>query len=79
MPQNPPDRDRGIVPNSGSDPQRPGGPARPRGGDPYPPGTSARETSVPTDPAAATHEPGPPRPPEDRSGDDTGTGRSGIE
>jgi hypothetical protein len=33
--------------------------------DPYPPGTSAEETPVPTDPFAATHEPGSPAGPED--------------
>jgi hypothetical protein len=72
-----PDPDRNIAVNSGTDPQRPGSPARPpRAGDPHPPGTTAAETSVPTDTPTASGEPGPPRGPEDRRGDD---GRGGVE
>ena len=59
------DPDRGVAVNSASDPQKPGEPTRRPPGDAHPPGTSAEETSVPTDPFAATHEPGPPASPED--------------
>lgn len=57
------DPDRGVAVNSGTDPQRPGGPARPPS-DSTPPGTSAEETSVTTDRFDATREtdPGPARP-----------------
>ena len=50
------DPDHGIAVNSGTDPQRPGTPARPVP-ETSPPGTSAAETSVPTDPFGATHKP----------------------
>ena len=40
--------------------------------DAYPPGTTAAQTSVPTDTAKATHEPGPAKGPEDRGGDSRG-------
>ena len=50
------DPDRGVAVNSGTDPQRPGTPARPLP-DTTPPGTSAEETSVTTDRFNATHEP----------------------
>jgi hypothetical protein len=50
------DPDHGIAVNSGTDPQRPGTPARPMP-DTAPPGTSAAETSVPTDRFEATHTP----------------------
>jgi hypothetical protein len=50
------DPDHGIAVNSGTDPQRPGTPARPRP-DSTPPGTSAAETSAPTDRFDATHKP----------------------
>ena len=71
------DPDRNIAVNSATDPQRPGSrPRKPGGKDPYPPGTTAAETSVPTDPATATGEPGPAKGPEDRSED---VGRGGVE
>jgi hypothetical protein len=71
------DPERNLAVNSATDPQRPGTPSRtPPVKDADPPGTSAAETSVPTDPAHATHEPGPARGPEDRGGD---TGRGGVE
>ena len=50
------DPDRGIAVNSGTDPQRPGTPARPVP-ETSPPGTSAEETSVTTDRFGATHQP----------------------
>jgi hypothetical protein len=50
------DPDRGIPVNSGTDPQRPGTPARPVP-ETTPPGTSAEETSATTDRFNATHEP----------------------
>jgi hypothetical protein len=69
-----PDPERNLAINSATDPQRPGTPARKTPAkDGYPPGTTAAETSVPTDPARATHEPGPEKGPEDRS-DDPGRG-----
>ena len=72
-----PDPDRNVAVNSATDPQRPGSPTRtPAAKDAYPPGTTAAETSLPTDTATATHEPGPAKGPEDR-GDDRG--RSGVE
>jgi hypothetical protein len=72
-----PDPDRNVAVNSATDPQRPGTPSRKvPGKDSYPPGTTAAETTVPTDTATATHEPGPVKGPEDR-GDDRG--RSGVE
>ena len=70
------DPDHGIAVNSGTDPQRPGRPARPVP-ETSPPGTSAAETSVATDRFRATHPPaaagrgsdvegsGPPGDPED--------------
>jgi hypothetical protein len=71
------DPDRNIVVNSATDPQRPGSPSRPQAAkDSYPPGTGAAETTVPTDTATATHEPGPAKGPEDRGED---PGRSGVE
>ena len=71
------DPDRNVVVNSATDPQRPGSPSRIHPvKDSYPPGTAAAETTVPTDTATATHEPGPAKGPEDR-GDDPG--RSGVE
>jgi hypothetical protein len=61
--------------NSATDPQRPGSPARKTPAkDSDPPGTTAAETSVPTDSASATHEPGPEKGPEDR-----GPSRGGVE
>ena len=71
-----PDPERNIAVNTATDPQRPG--ARPRAGskDSFPPGTSAAETTVPTDTATASHEPGPEKGPEDRGGD---SGRGGVE
>ena len=72
-----PDPDRGIAVNSATDPQRPGAQSVPPSAkDPHPPGTSAAETSVPTDPATASGEPGPERGPEDRRED---VGRGGVE
>ena len=72
-----PDPERNVAVNSATDPQRPGSPSRtPAAKDSYPPGTAAAETTVPTDTATATHEPGPAKGPEDR-GDDPG--RSGVE
>ncbi len=69
-----PDPDRNLAVNSATDPQRPGAPSsKPAAKDAYPPGTTAAETSLPTDPARATHEPGTPKGPEDRS-DDPGRG-----
>lgn len=50
------DPDHGIAVNSGTDPQRPGTPARPVP-DTAPPGTAAEETSVPTGRFDATHTP----------------------
>src|SRR4051812_45604017 len=50
------DPDHGIAVNTGTDPQRPGTPARPVP-DTAPPGTSAAETSVPSDRFDATHQP----------------------
>jgi len=71
------DPERNIAVNSATDPQRPGSPSRkPAGKDSDPPGTSAAETTVPTDTATATHEPGPEKGPEDRGSD---TGRGGVE
>ncbi len=71
------DPDRNVVVNSATDPQRPGSPSRKTAAtDSYPPGTAAAETTVPTDTATATHEPGPARGPEDRGGD---PGRGGVE
>jgi len=71
------DPDRNVVVNSATDPQRPGSPSRtPPVKDSYPPGTSAAETTVPTDTATATHEPGPEKGPEDRGGD---RGPGGVE
>ena len=67
-----PDPERNLAVNSATDPQRPGAPSRkPAAKDAYPPGTTAAETTVPTDAAKATHEPGPARGPEDR-GEDPG-------
>ena len=71
-----PDPERNLAVNSATDPQRPGTPSGKTPGDAFPPGTSASETTVPTDTAHATHEPGPAKGPEDR-GDDTG--RGGVE
>ena len=72
-----PDPDRNVVVNSGTDPQRPGAPARKTPAkDTYPPGTTAAETTVPTDTATATHEPGPEKGPEDRG---EHPGRGGVE
>jgi hypothetical protein len=69
-----PDPERNLAINSATDPQRPGTPARkPPAKDGYPPGTTAAETTVPTDAPRASHEPGPPKGPEDRS-DDPGRG-----
>jgi hypothetical protein len=69
------DPDRNLAVNTATDPQRPGSPSGPpRAKDSYPPGTGAAETTVPTDSATATHEPG--RGPEDRGGDG---GRGGVE
>ena len=69
-----PDPERNVAVNSATDPQRPGSPSgKPAAKDSYPPGTSAAETTLPTDTAQATHEPGPAKGPEDR-GDDTGGG-----
>ena len=71
------DPDRNVAVNSATDPQRPGSPSRTTTvKDSYPPGTTAEETTVPTDPATATHEPGPAKGPEDRGGD---PGRGGVE
>ena len=71
------DPDRNVVINSATDPQRPGSPSRtPPVKDSYPPGTSAAETTVPTDTATATHEPGPEKGPEDRGAD---RDRGGVE
>ena len=50
------DPDRGIPVNSGTDPQRPGTPARPLP-ETSPPGTTPHETSVPSDRFNATHQP----------------------
>ena len=50
------DPDHGIAVNSGTDPQRPGTPAR-AVPESSPPGTSAEETSVGTDRPAAAHTP----------------------
>ncbi|HYU40888.1 MAG TPA: hypothetical protein VEQ84_01940 [Vicinamibacteria bacterium] len=50
------DPDRGVAVNSGTDPQRPGTPARPVP-ETSPPGTSAEETSVTSDRFNATHRP----------------------
>jgi hypothetical protein len=48
-----PDPDRGIVVNSGTDPQRPGTPAiSPKGG--YPPGTSGQESGAPAEMPASS-------------------------
>ena len=72
-----PDPERNIAVNTGTDPQRPGAPAKAtRAGDAHPPGTSAAETSVPTDSATASGEPGPGKGPEDRRED---VGRGGVE
>jgi hypothetical protein len=57
--------ERGVAINSARDPQKPGEGTQTPPRDPYPPGTSAEETPVPTDPFAATHEPGSPAGPED--------------
>ena len=71
------DPERGIAVNSATDPQRPGTrPVPPAGKDPHPPGTSAAETTVPTDTATASGEPGPEKGPEDRRED---VGRGGVE
>jgi len=68
------DPDRNVAVNSATDPQRPGSPSRtPSAKDSYPPGTAA-ETTVPTDSATASHEPGPAKGPEDRD-----PGRGGVE
>jgi hypothetical protein len=70
-----PDPERNIAVNSATDPQRPRSSSRkPAGKDAHPPGTTAAETTVPTDTATATHEPGPEKGPEDR-----GPGRGGVE
>ena len=61
------DPDHGIAVNTGTDPQRPGTPARPRP-DSAPPGTSADETSVPTGRFDATHTPAPRSSPGDVEG-----------
>src|SRR5205814_1721312 len=53
------DPDRGLAVNSGTDPQRPGRPARPAP-DTSAPGTSAAETPASTDRFEATHEPATP-------------------
>jgi hypothetical protein len=73
MPKLPPGRpsvtsdpDRGVAVNSGTDPQRPGTPARPVK-DTSPPGTSAAETSA-TDRFGATHRPASPGRNEDVEG-----------
>jgi hypothetical protein len=72
-----PDPDRNVAVNSATDPQRPGSPSRKRAVKDFDaPGTTAAETTVPTDPATATHEPGPAKGPEDRGGD---SGRGGVE
>jgi len=69
------DPDRNVAVNSATDPQRPGTPSRKAPAkDSYPPGTSAAETTVPTETATASHEPGPEKGPEDR-----GPGRGGVE
>lgn len=73
--RNQPDPERNIAVNSATDPQRPGAPPRAKK-DSFPPGTSAAETTVPTDTATASHEPGPEQGPEDRRDD---TGRGGVE
>ena len=71
------DPERNVAVNSATDPQRPGSPSRkPSVKDSYPTGTAAAETTLPTEPATATHEPGPEKGPEDRGGD---TDRSGVE
>ena len=71
------DPERNVVVNSATDPQRPGSPSGPPAAkDSHPPGTAAAETTVPTDAATATHEPGPEKGPEDRGED---PGRSGVE
>ncbi len=71
------DPERNLAVNSATDPQRPGSPSgKPAAGDAYPPGTTAAQTTVPTDAAKATHEPGPAKGPEDRG---EGPDRSGIE
>jgi len=70
-----PDPERNVVVNSATDPQRPGSSSRrPAARDPHPPGTTAAETTVPTDTATATHEPGPEKGPEDRA-----PGHGGVE
>lgn len=69
------DPERNVAVNSATDPQRPGSPSRkPSVKDSDPPGTSAAETTVPTDTATATHQPGPAEGPEDR-----GPVRGGVE
>jgi hypothetical protein len=69
------DPDRNVAVNSATDPQRPGTPShKTPAKDSYPPGTAAAETTVPTDTATASHEPGPEKGPEDR-----GPGRGGVE
>ena len=70
------DPERGIAVNSATDPQRPGTRPIPTAKDPHPPGTSAAETTVPTDTATASGEPGPEKGPEDRRED---VGRGGVE
>ncbi|PYQ40701.1 MAG: hypothetical protein DMF77_17815 [Acidobacteria bacterium] len=50
------DPDRGVAVNSGTDPQRPGTPARPVP-ETSPPGMSAEETSATSDRFNATHRP----------------------
>jgi hypothetical protein len=71
------DPERGVAVNSATDPQRPGSPSgTPAAKDSDPPGTTAAETTVPTDSATATHEPGPAKGPEDRGGE---PGRGGVE
>jgi hypothetical protein len=61
------DPDRGVAVNSGTDPQRPGTPARPAP-DTSPPGTAAEETSATTDRFNATHQPATPARGEDVEG-----------
>jgi hypothetical protein len=67
------DPDHGIAVNSGTDPQRPGTPARAVPDTSSPPGTSAEETSVTTDRFGATHQPAP----TGRTSDVEGSGSKG--
>ena len=74
------DPDRNVAVNSATDPQRPGSTSRPAGGEGrLSAGNGAAETTVPTDTATATHEPGPEKGPEDRGDDPAAAASSEAE